>query len=347
MTPVTTPAPRSVWMELVQADPTAQVFHTPAWLDCVTAVTGGQDASRLYELPGGRRLVLPMVRAQRTPGPLAVEASLPYGWGVGGLLSGSTRVTADEVRTVVDDLLSRRLLRTSLRPRSGDAPAYEAVIPADVPRTQHREQVLDLQGGFEEVWGKRFTSKARRAVRKAEASALQVETDDTGALVPEFYELYEASLVRWAASQHEPLALARFRAARRDPLAKFATVAARLGPALRVYLARVDGRPAAAVLVLLQGGTATYWRGAMDKDLAGPTRANDLLHRLAIEDACASGRLTYAMGDSGTSASLAKFKESFGAVGRDYQGYRLERVPLTAWDAAARKAVKRVIGFRD
>jgi hypothetical protein len=343
---VVSPAPRAEWSALVAADRGATTFQTPAWLDCVTSVTGGTDASRLYELDDGRQAVLPLVRAPRLPGALRVEAALPHGWGAGCLLA-SGGVTSGDVVAVLADLARRPALRTTLRPPSRDAAAWAAAVDPALPRTAHCEQVLDLSGGWDEVWQHRFTGKVRRAVRKAEASSLEVEHDTTGRLVPAFYDLYLQSVDRWAAAQHEPLALARLRARRRDPLQKFSRVGAQLGPALHVWLARLDGRPAAAVLVLVQGGTATYWRGAMDVELAGPHRANDLLHRLAVEDACSAGCDTYAMGDSGTSANLTRFKESFGAVSRHYESYRLERLPLTRWDAAGRGAVKRLIGFRD
>jgi hypothetical protein len=85
----------------------------------------------------------------------------------------------------------------------------------------------------------------------------------------------------------------------------------------------------------------------MDKDLAGPSRANDLLHRLAIEDACRAGCRSYHMGESGSSESLAKFKRGFGACAVAYAEYRLERLPLTGMDNRARGLVKRLIGFQD
>jgi hypothetical protein len=344
---VTTPAPRESWARLLAEDPAAPPFQAPGWTESVLAVRGGRDISRHYRFADGRELVLPLVRAAHAPGRWSADASMPYGWGSGGLLGGSRAVTAEDVRLVLADLADQPPLRLTIRPPARDAAAYEQAMPAGVARTRHRDQALDLSGGFEQVWTERFTGKARRAVRKAEASALTVERDDAGRLIPEFYELYQQSVVRWAAHQHEPVRLARLRAARRDPLSKFQTVAAATAPALRVYLARLDGRPAAAILVLRHGSNASYWRGAMDKDLAGPPRANDLLHRLAIEDACVAGCVTYDMGDSGDSDSLARFKESFGAVSRTYAGYRLERLPLTAWDARARGLVKRVLGFRD
>ena len=60
----------------------------------MTATAGGQptggewrDASRCYELPSGRMLVLMMARRSGRPAMLAREASWPVGWGSGGLLS--------------------------------------------------------------------------------------------------------------------------------------------------------------------------------------------------------------------------------------------------------------------
>jgi len=49
----------------------------------------------------------------------------------------------------------------------------------------------------------------------------------------------------------------------------------------------------------VHGENADYWRGYSRKDLAGPSRANNLLQRLAIEDACDAGCRYYSMGGSG------------------------------------------------
>src|SRR4029450_9359463 len=107
-----------------------------------------------------------------------------------------------------------------------------------------------------------------------------------------------------------------------------------------------EGRPLAAILVLL-GANAHYTRGVMDQDLAGPTRANYLLHRLAIEDACAAGCAHYHMGETGSSESLAQFKTRFGARAHPYAEYHIERVPFTAADRLVRETGKRASGVRD
>ena len=141
--------------------------------------------------------------------------------------------------------------------------------------------------------------------------------------------------------------MAMYRGTRRDPLTKFQTMAALLGSEMRVHVAYVDGAAAAAAIVLANGRNAHYTRGVMDIDVAGKTNASDLVQWSAIRDAAALGCGTYHMGETGTSESLARFKEKFGAVAVPYAQYRLERLPVTKVDTGLRSLTKRVIGFQD
>ena len=341
---VTSPAPRELWEAALASDPNALVSQTPAWIDCICSYGGYEDASRLYELAGGRRLVVPMVRRRNLPGPLAWEASMPPNWEAGGIVA-SGGVRPGDVAAVVEDLSGRAVIRTSLRPSPRDAPQWAAARPtaATVPRLAH---VLELEGGFGRVWERRFTGTARTAVRKAWRSGLTVERDTSGRLVPAVYELFERSLDRWARARNEPRALARLRGRCRDPRAKFAHIARTIGAACRIWVAWRDGQPAAAIVVL-QGANASYTRGMMDKELAGPTRANYLLHQLAMEEACDAGCRFYDMGDSGSSASLAQFKTRFGASPQPYVDYHIERLTFTLLERQTRRTVKRTIRVRD
>ena len=123
-------------------------------------------------------------------------------------------------------------------------------------------------------------------------------------------------------------------------------MAAAMGSNFRISVARLGGVPIAAIVVLT-GRQAHYTRGAMDEELAGPTCANYLLHSMAIKDACDRGCTHYHLGETGNSASLAQFKSRFGAVAVPYVEYFRERLPVSAVDSAARRIVKRLIGFRD
>jgi len=339
---VLSPAPRDAWNELVEADPQVLVSQTPRWTDIVCGITGAQDVSRLYEFGDGARLVLPLVRSPRRP--YAFEASFPAAWGFGGLIGAQPR--AEQVRAVVQELQSRSVVRTRVRPNPLSGAVWNAATPGAMSRIARRAHVLDLQDGFDEVWRHRFSKGARNGVRRAGRMGVDVELDTTGRLGQVFHTLYERSVERWAKRQHEPLQLARWRARRREPLEKFTELPRRLGSAGRLWVAWTDGRPAAAIFVL-QDANAHYTRGAMDEELAGPTRANYLLQSIAIEDACRAGCRWYHMGDSGLSRGLAQFKEAFGAIPVDYSEYLLEQLPVNRLDNGARTLAKRVLRFRD
>ena len=342
---IISPAPRDIWEKLVEADDNALVTQTPQWLDAITAAGAYQDASRCFEFPDGSRLVLPLVRRARVPFGLSIEASFPEGWGMGGLVGPGSH-DPEALAVVFEDFERRKVLHASIRPNPLAGSAWAAARPARVFSAARLAHVLDLTGGFEHVWAHKFAPTLRTNVRKAEKSGLEIQCDTTGSLIPLFYELFLRSVERWAQQQHEPIALARWRATRRDSIEKFQTIARSIGDAFRLWVAYKDGKPAAAIMVLL-GKNANYTRGAMDKDLAGPTRANALLHRLAIEEACQAGCQYYHMGETGSSSSLAQFKGHLGADPVSYAEYYPEHFPITRFNRGVRSLVKRIIGFKD
>ena len=187
---VTSPAPREVWDEICDADPLAGPTQLPAWLDCMCRADGWADSSRLYEMPGGRRLVLPLVRKTvvPTPGdakPLSIQASFPHGWGLGGILAPGGTTMADAA-LVLADLADTPGLRTTIRPGFVAAPAWGDAWSRDwagrrrgARETTQVTHVLDLGGGIEKVWSTRMSSKARTGIRNARRQAdkagLQIE----------------------------------------------------------------------------------------------------------------------------------------------------------------------------
>jgi CelD/BcsL family acetyltransferase involved in cellulose biosynthesis len=333
----TSPASTESWEKVLASAPLALPSQTPAWLRCVCTVDGYQDATRMYRTADGRNLVLPMVRRARLAGKVSMEASLPIGWGPAGLLGEGGVVRPEDVRTVFVDLARASALRISLRPDPSTARIWDEAAPSWVSRQPLMSQLVCLDGGFDEVWRTRFRADTRNRVRRAERAGVVVESDDTGRLVPLFQRLYANSVERWARRDGVPVAIARLRAARREPAGKLPAVAAELGTGMRVYAAFVDERPAAAIVVLFGTGVATYWRGAMDEDLAGRSYANYLLHRTAIEDASAAGCVAYQMGDSAPGSQLALFKSRFGAVEQPYNNYWLERLPIMPVSAQVRR----------
>jgi hypothetical protein len=340
---VTSPAPRRVWRELQAEDPFALVTQTPEWLESMCELGRYADASRLYEREDGRRLVLPMVRRRPGGGSLALESSFGEGWGMGGLV-GPGGVTLEDVSLVVGDLAARTVLRTLIRPNPLLASEWAAACGPSVRAVPRLAHVLDLEDGFDHVWRKRFTHMARNNVRRAERAGLVVERGSGDEHVEAFYRLFEASLERWSAKQHEPLWLTRLRGHLRDPARKFRVLARRLGDAFSIWLALSSDRPVAASVVL-RGANAHCIRAVFDERAARTSGPNYLLHACAIRDACDAGCRHYHFGESGHSTPLAFFKTRFGATAYPYAEYRLERLPLTPVDRTMRRAAKRLVGF--
>jgi Acetyltransferase (GNAT) domain len=323
---VQSPAPRSAWRSVLDASDEATAYHTPEWLDAACETAGLEDVSKLYEGPDGRHIVLPMVRrASAIPG-MTADWSMPPNWGYGGIIS-SGRIDADDVATVLPDLLAAKAGRTIVKPGPLSGAAWNGV-PAQ-SRIPHLVHVVDLRGGFAHIWSKRFSSGARNKIRKAEKAGVEIAWDTTGRLLRPHYDLY----LRWArrrATDHGlPVALALRLARRREPYRRFEAVARRFGDRCRIGVAWIGGEAAASTIILRNGVHAHYWRSAIDRDRAARTYANHLLLASALEEAAGFGCEYFHMGESGGVESLMQFKEHVGGERRRYDEYRFEH-PIVA-----------------
>jgi hypothetical protein len=342
---VVVPAPREVWTATYRVSAGAMPTQSPTWAEAIMAAGGYRDQSRHYHLSDGQDLVVPLFTRRLPFGDFAPQYSPPPAWGFGGILA-SKELLEGQVAAILEDLSKSRSLMTQIRPNPLQAALWTSAAPGGwtaLPRLAH---VLKMEGHFSDVWAKQFRPDTRNRIRRAEKAGLDVVSGNGAELIGEFYQLLKLSLVRWARHQHEPAALALWRGQHRDPEAKFHALARLAGDTFRLWLARLDGRPVAAILVL-KDREAHYTRGAMDEDVAGRTYANYLLHSRAIEDACQAGCRYYHMGESGRSQSLAQFKSRFGAEPVPYAEYRFERLPVSWLKDGARRVVKRIIGFRD
>jgi hypothetical protein len=339
---VETPAPRDAWDAIARSDPSATATQSVAFRDAILASGQYRDMSRLYSFPSGTRVIMPLTRRRGWPSRLAIAESWSADWGFCGPICEGGQIAASEAAAVLQDVARLGTLAAEIR--LGRLPDRTWLTAAGQFTVDDAGcYVLDLDGGFEEVWQHKFRSGARRAVRKAEQSTLKVDIDRNGQLLSTFYGLYETSIHRWAAMQHEPVWLTRRRMTRAVSPSVLALVAKSFGDACTTWVARLDGEPVASIITLAYGNCMKFWRGAMDKDLAGPVRANNLLHRLAIEEACQGGYRFYDMGYSVPGSSLARFKESNGASLQLMQTLRTERIPIRAAERVARTFAKRLV----
>lgn len=336
---VTSPVPREVWASLLRSDEDAVVGQSLAWRDSVFASGRYQDVSLLYAFPSGRRVVLPLARPRWQPPKAAVVASWPRVWSVGGPISDAGRIAPDEAAAVLADVARRGTLGASMTLRhNADENWLRQAHQFQIRR--YGRFIVDLGGGFDQVWRHKVQKRVRRAVRQAESS-LDVEVGRSGQLLGTFEDLHKRSITARADRDHEPIWLARLRMAKVSPASprQLGAVAEHFGQDCSVWVARAHGQPVAAHIVLRYGAYAKAWRGALDRTLAGSENASKLLHRLAMEEACQQGCRFYDLTGAEPGSPLAAFKERLGAT--MYFTYELstERLPLRSVRAPRRWAV--------
>jgi hypothetical protein len=290
------------------------------------------------------RVVLPLVKSTDGGGlGSGIRSSMPSGWGFGGPIADG-ELSPATLAAILRDLSASGAVQIRIRPNPLTADLWTRVSGPmlRVPRYAH---VLDLAPGVDALWDG-LHKERRRGIRKARRKGVEVELDTTGRLLPVYAELHRLSVDRWAGQQNEPVLLSRWRSRRRSPIASLQAMADHLDGGFRLRIAWHKGRPVAGSVVLM-GVNAHYTRGAMDRELAGPLCANDLLEWEAIDEAAGAGCGHFHFGESSPGSGVATFKERFGATGIAYEEVRLERLPLTRLDGWARSAAKRVIGFKD
>lgn len=339
-------AARLAWEELVSQDPSIALSKAPQWIDCICDTDHFADATLLFRGEDGRRLILPRVRKTGVPSWLGLFSSPPRHWNLGADASGFVGeggpASPEEASALIQEMCRQPGLRTRIVVGGDDARVWASATPSSIYSIARTAHVLDLCDGFSTVWSKRFTSKVRSNSRKAERRGVVVESDSTGRLIPVFDVLYRTSVDRWAQERGHPVALMRWLSQRQHPQRKFATVARNLGDQCTVWIAWRQGEPIAGIIILARGPRVTYWRGAMDKERSCGTGANELLHRYAIEAACANERQSYDFGLSQTD-HLRKFKATFGATEVPVHVYYFEKIPTAAAEDKCYGAAKEII----
>jgi len=345
---VVSPAPHAAWQRALAADPTAFPTQTPEWLAALRAARGHEDASRLYMLPDGRELVLPM-SGRRWAGLRVAKESWPYGWGYGGLLVPGGKVSSQDIALVLSDLVRHSACRTSIVPMPLAAPAWSAAVRLGVHRIPYLTHIVSLDAGFPAVFAG-YHRSTRNLVRKVSRSSLDVRRECGGDIVQTFADMYNRAVERWAQQRGLPLALARLSARYQDRAGQVKAVSASLGQSCVFWSAWRDAEPVAVLVVLQHGAHALSWLTAIDRRLADDTGGTYLLQSLAIEDACRVGARYFHLGETDAGSGVELYKTKFGAAPVAYQALRLERLPVTEWErrirGAGSAAFKRRAGHR-
>ncbi|WP_159105412.1 GNAT family N-acetyltransferase [Thiorhodococcus drewsii] len=160
---------------------------------------------------------------------------------------------------------------------------------------------VDLRDGYEQV-SQRFSSMARRGVRKALQEGIDVTLATDAAAVDQFYEL----MIETRRRQGVPIYPRRFLHAIRRHFGLEAS---------RLWLARDQGRVIAGLWLLLFQGHVLYAFGASRSEPeALRKRPNNLLFDRVIASLCNEGYPTLDLGSAHRdNAGLIAFKQGWGA----------------------------------
>lgn len=257
---------------------------------CVDAFRGAADVSYGASLADGTRAAVALVRRRGT-------ASLPYGYSG---VRASRALGRDEARSFLRAALrASRAHRLIVHDISDSAVAGEVVTTTSLwPPDQAPEQ---------------FTSRARRALRRAAAAGATCEPRvDPGP----FWRLYEAASRAWRITY--PLCL--IAAAAEREVALFFDV-------------DIDGRTVGSVAALRGEAHWMYWLGAMN-DEGRSSQVGYLGIASMLEAARAAGAGFVNLGASAGLPGVAEFKASLG--GRDAPVYEWREYSSTLIELADR-----------
>ncbi|UCH85329.1 MAG: hypothetical protein JSW50_06475, partial [Candidatus Latescibacterota bacterium] len=154
--------------EVALDSPRATFYHTGVWLDSIAHTYPGMKL-RCIVAEDGIRVIgfLPFFDIRR--GPTRTLWSLPFGTYGGPVVRAVEANAGVEQRLLAEYLSMRRglgVIEIGLVDYSNVVP--KGVFSFDTSSTH----VLDLGGGFEEVWKNRFDKSKRRQARKAKREGL-------------------------------------------------------------------------------------------------------------------------------------------------------------------------------
>jgi CelD/BcsL family acetyltransferase involved in cellulose biosynthesis len=301
------------WAELIATSPDATVFHHPAWLRLLARQYGYEPFASCLTGEDDRLI-----------------AGLPLAW-VKSRLTG-TRVVglpfsdlveplyADGFDSQLETLLLRALEAEQVR--SGVDLSLHAELPdlvGGIFGGRFWHHTISLKEGYEEAES-RFSSAARRGVRKAKREGVSVRQATDRAALDAFYRMHlRTRKTKGVLTQPKSFIRAFADLFEQD-----------LG---YVMLAEWRGEPVAGAVFLRWRGHLIYKYGASDRRQLDK-RPNNLLFAEAIRDGCESGGRILDLGRTDLDApGLRAFKLGWGAEEREI-AYTL--VPMAASSRSVR-----------
>lgn len=289
------------WWEIVNAVPSATFFHTPTWSQIVCgSFPGARDGTQIFRLPDGTRVLFPCTEVNAGMRGIFKECHSTYPGLYGGFVCERPMTYAEAHAIWVRLRSPRRSYRVVSNPFDDENGFH---CPPEKP-SEDFAHVLDLSGGFDEVYRHCFQGYVRNQARKAQKSGVEVNTTSDEVGVMTYFNLYTKSLRRWGekVTWEHPC----------DYYIKMVKVGL---PSVELRLAELDSKVIAGAICCFWGRVAHMRATAFDYEYR-QLRPNTLLYQEFIRTACERGYRYFDLGTSAGLEGVIKFKESFGATRR-------------------------------
>jgi CelD/BcsL family acetyltransferase involved in cellulose biosynthesis len=296
------------------SDAETTFYHTRPWLECVDASYQTMSLACLVAEDGGGVVgYLPFFFVHT--GPFRRAWSLPFGTYGGPLSAGGAQVRS---------ALMARYTGLLSRPRVVEVGWIDYTDPAERDGWETRPSethVVDLTGGFDDVWENRLGRDRRKRARRAERLGVAVERSLHVADLRAHYDVYVERMRGFGTSVVQPWEL-------------FERLFTTASEQVRLYVARHEGEVVGAHFNFCHRDTVIAWYG-MATERGDELQAGTLLYVECMRESCRDGFGRYNLGGSLGKPSLASFKESLGGQPYTY-ATRLRRSLLGRAGAAMR-----------
>lgn len=287
------------WDEFLASRAESTFFHTRAWARLILAsFPAVRDESLWLETEVGPAL-LPLFAWRRAGGLITtLHSSFPFLYG--GPISDHAELDEEWMAHILEWLgqpyASLRLCGNPLAAPETDG----GRPPRGFSRGVESTHLLGLPHTEEAYWDRVLTPSKRNDVRRLGKKGVVVEESRDPGLLDRVYGFYLESFHRWGGRPRMIY-----------PRAFYQNLLRMGGSAVRMTIARLDGRLAGGTFTVRWNGTAHYLAGYFDPATRA-LRPNVLIQVESILRAIRDGYQIYDFLPSGGHPSVETFKESFG-----------------------------------
>ncbi len=285
----------SLWDRVVACSEHATFFHTSTWAHIIVRTFPDYHvATKGYVLDDNTVVIVPIVGTR--------ERNRLFGWyesvfpgGYGGPVAERqlTPSETEQIYRALPDAATAYIHLMGNPFRAIDSPPNYANTP------QHTH-VLDLTTGYDKLYSE-FVSDKKRCIKKAQKSGVTIGMAECEQDFRDYFAVYQDTLRRWGETT-----LVSY------PYDLFEQMYRSQSDAIKLWLARIDGKIVSGKVLFYHNGGALYWHGATLERFFDH-QPSTLLMAEIIRDACERGLAYFDFGPSGGLKGVERFKEGFGA----------------------------------